>query len=112
VGVNSGGTVQNSLALNSRVSGNAYVGRVVGTNTNNGTLTDNYAFDGMRNRDNNTTWSNIGLNNIGGANISAGLLRRRDGFPPEFLSTPWTYVEGQLPSLLGQPVAMPSHIPQ
>ncbi|MCL2012219.1 MAG: InlB B-repeat-containing protein [Cystobacterineae bacterium] len=116
VGRNSGGTVQNSLALNPRVSGTASVGRVTGANANNGTfigtLTNNHAFDGMRNRDNNTTWSNIGLNNIGGANISAGLLRRRDGFPPEFLTSPWTYVEGQLPGLFGQTVAMPAHIPQ
>jgi len=102
--------VRNSLALNPRVSGTTDVGRVVGTNDNNGSLTNNHAFDGMQNRDNNTTWSNIGLNNRGGANISAGLLRRRDGFPAEFLTTPWTYVEGQLPGL-GQTVEMPAHIP-
>jgi len=101
--------------LNLRVAGSAgatTVGRVVGTNANNGTLRDNYAFDGMRNRDNNTSWSNIGLAYIGGANISAGLLRRSEGFPEEFLSTPWTYVENRLPGLLGQTVEMPAHIPQ
>jgi len=106
-----GGTVQNSLALNPRVSGTTDVGRVAGINESNATLTDNYAFGGMQNSAGNTSWSNIGLNNLGGANISAGLLRRRDGFPAEFLTTPWTYVEGQLPSLLGQPVDMPAHIP-
>ncbi|MCL2013240.1 MAG: InlB B-repeat-containing protein [Cystobacterineae bacterium] len=112
VGQNYVGTVQNSLALNPRVSGTADVGRVAGRNINNGTLTNNHAFDGMQNSEGTTSWSNIGLNNLGGANISAGLLRRSEGFPAAFLTTPWTYVEGQLPSLLGQPVAMPSHIPQ
>jgi len=116
VGRNSGGTVQNSLALNPRVSGTTSVGRVAGSNENNGTfigtLTNNHAFDGMQNSAGNTSWSNIGLTYIDGANISAGLLRRRDGFPPEFLTSPWTYVEGQLPGLLGQSVDMPAHIPQ
>ena len=116
VGANSSGTVQNSLALNPRVSGTTYVGRVAGENytygTFIGTSTNTHAFDGMQNGAGNTSWSNIGLNNLDGADISAGLLRRREGFPEEFLSTPWTYVEGQLPSLLGQPVDMPAHIPQ
>jgi len=112
VGWNSGGTVQNSLALNPRVHGTTDVGRVVGLNNNNGTLTNNHAFDGMQNSAGSTSWSNIGLNNLGGANISAGLLRRRDGFPPEFLTSPWTYVEGRLPGLLGQTVDMPAHIAQ
>ncbi|MCL2012904.1 MAG: InlB B-repeat-containing protein [Cystobacterineae bacterium] len=112
VGYNHQGTVENSLALNSRVSGNTNVGRVVGNNVHPGSSTDNYAFSGMRNRDNNTTWNNIGLAYIDGANISAELLRRRDGFPEEFLTTPWTYVENRLPGLFGQTVAMPAHIPQ
>ena len=113
VGDNYDGTVQNSLALNPMVSGTNGVGRVVGINANNGTLTNNYAFDGMQNSaGSSTSWNNIGLTYIDGANISAGLLRRSEGFPEEFLSTPWTYVEGQLPSLLGQPVDMPAHIPQ
>ncbi|MCL2012220.1 MAG: InlB B-repeat-containing protein [Cystobacterineae bacterium] len=109
VGRNSG-TVQNSLALNPRVSGTTNVGRVAGINEDNGTLTNNHAFDGMQNSAGNTSWGNTSLNNSNGADISAGLLRRRDGFPPEFLTTPWTYVEGQLPGL-GQPVDMPAHIP-
>jgi len=109
VGVNYG-TVQNSLALNPRVSGTTDVGRVAGRNTDNGTLTNNHAFDGMQNSAGSTTsWGNIGLNNLNGADISAGQLRRSEGFPEEFLTTPWTYVEGQLPGL-GQPVDMPSHI--
>ncbi|MCL2011679.1 MAG: InlB B-repeat-containing protein [Cystobacterineae bacterium] len=116
VGWNYGGTVQNSLALNPRVHGTTDVGRVAGINENNGTFigtsTNNHAFSGMLNGAGNTSWSNIGLNNLDGANISAGLLRRRDGFPAEFLTTPWIYVEGQLPSLLGQTVEMPAHIPQ
>ena len=110
VGYNYGGTVQNSLALNPRVSGTTDVGRVAGINENNGTLTNNHSFDGMENSAGSTTsWGNIGLNNLNGADISAGQLRRSEGFPEEFLTTPWTYVEGQLPGL-GQPVDMPSHI--
>jgi len=111
-----GGTMQNSLALNPRVSGGTTdVGRVAGTNDNNGTfigtLTNNHAFDGMQNSAGSTTsWSNIGLTYIDGADISAGLLRRSEGFPAEFLTTPWTYVEGRLPGLLGQPVDMPAHL--
>ncbi|MCL2011608.1 MAG: InlB B-repeat-containing protein [Cystobacterineae bacterium] len=113
VGYNREGTVQNSLALNPMVSGTNSVGRVAGLNENNGTLTNNHAFDGMENSAGSTiSWSNIGLTYIDGADISAGLLRRRDGFPAEFLTSPWTYVEGQLPGLLGQTVAMPAHIPQ
>jgi len=105
-------TVQNSLALNPRVSGTADVGRVAGRNENNGALIDNYAFSGMENSaGSSTSWSNIGLRNLDGVEISAGQLRRRDGFPPEFLSTPWTYVENHLPGLLGQPLEMPAHIP-
>ncbi|MCL2012808.1 MAG: InlB B-repeat-containing protein [Cystobacterineae bacterium] len=105
------GTVENSLALNPSVSSTLGAERVAGAN--NGTLTNNHAFGGMQNSaGSSTSWNNIGLNNLGGANISAGLLRRRDGFPAAFLTTPWTYVEGQLPGLLGQPVEMPAHIPQ
>jgi len=115
VGFNSS-TVQNSLALNPMVSGTNSVGRVVGINNNNGsfigTSTNNHAFSGMLNSAGNTSWSNIGLRDLDGADISAGLLRRSEGFPAEFLTTPWTYVEGQLPGLLGQPVEMPAHIPQ
>jgi len=116
VGRNSGGTVQNSLALNPRVSGATTIGRVAGYNANTvsltGTLTNNHAFDGMQNNEGHTSWSNIGLTYIDGADISAGLLRRSEGFPAAFLSTPWTYVENRLPGLLGQTVAMPAHIPQ
>ncbi|MCL2013189.1 MAG: InlB B-repeat-containing protein [Cystobacterineae bacterium] len=105
-----GGTVQNSLALNPMVSGTTFVGRVAGSH-NNSTLTNNHAFDGMQNSAGNTTsWSNIGLTYIDGANISAGFLRRREGFPEEFLTSPWRYVEGRLPGLLGQTVEMPAHL--
>jgi len=45
-----------------------------------------------------------------GGDISAGLLRRSEGFPAEFLTTPWTYEAGRLPGLLGQSVDMPSHL--
>ena len=115
VGFNYGGTVQNSLALNPRVSGPTYVGRVAGSNENRGTsigtLRNNHAFSGMLNSANNTSWSNIGLTYIDGANISATALQVANGFPSAFTTTPWTYVEGQLPGL-GQPVDMPAHIPQ
>ncbi|MCL2012218.1 MAG: InlB B-repeat-containing protein [Cystobacterineae bacterium] len=111
VGRNNGGTVRNSLALNPRVSGTTYVGRVAGTNDNNGSLIDNYAFDGMQNSAGSTTsWSNIGLTYIDGANLSAVALQIANGFPSAFTTTPWRYVEGRLPGLLGQTVDMPSHL--
>jgi len=66
-------TVSYCFALNRYVSidgpGGSF-GRVVGISTN-GTLTNNAAWNGLRNADDNTNWSNIGANLIGGASITA-----------------------------------------
>jgi len=116
VGFNMDSTVQNSLALNPSVVGAAnvlanYIGRVVGEQDgSNASLRNNYAFSGMTNRDNNTTWDSIGLDDRGGANRTAEALQREEGFPAAFGATPWTYAPGRLPGLLGQTVEMPAHL--
>ncbi|MCL2012163.1 MAG: InlB B-repeat-containing protein [Cystobacterineae bacterium] len=111
VGNNNYGTLQNSLALNPRVSGTNNVGRVAHGYNSTGTLISNHAFIGMRNSAGSSiSWNNIGPNNPDGANSSAEILRRREGFPAAFLSSPWVYLSDRLPGLLGQTVDMPLHI--
>jgi len=104
------GTIHDSLALNPRVIGTADVGRVTGESTAADSLSGNYAFSGMRNSAGNTTWPNIGGNNIDGAQRTAVVLQAASGFPGTFSSTPWTYAAGRLPGLFGQTVAMPEHL--
>jgi len=103
-------TVKNCLALNSIVSSNNEVGRVAGSNNTN-VLSNNHAFAGIKNKNNNTNWGNIGLNEMDGKTTSAAELRN---FPAAlrniFQAEPWTYQQGRLPGLFGQTVVMPAHI--
>jgi len=104
------GIVRNCMALNSSVGSIVDAvsrGRVLGSNE--GFISNNHAFSGMRGNAGNTTWLNIGEGEINGANLSAAALQIANGFPSVFTTTPWTYVEGQLPGL-GQTVDMPSHL--
>ncbi|MCL2012789.1 MAG: hypothetical protein FWG75_08400, partial [Cystobacterineae bacterium] len=103
------GVLRNSLALNPRVSCvRANVGRVTGENT--ASLLNNFAFSGMLNRANNTAWGTIGAGTIHGASRTAAALQTANGFPTVFSESPWTYIEGHLPGLLGEPVGMPIHL--
>ena len=113
VGWNSGGTVQNNLALNQRVAGavdGLSVRRVAGINEGGGSLINNRAFIGMRNTNNTTTWNNKALNDRDGADLTAAALQAAEGFPAAFGTTPWTYARGRLPGLFGETVEMPGHI--
>ncbi|MCL2011401.1 MAG: hypothetical protein FWG75_01225 [Cystobacterineae bacterium] len=105
------GTLHNCMALNLNVIGatlNTNVGRIVGTNNN--ALSNNHAFSGMQSNAGNTTWPNPGLAHNNGADIHADALQTANGFPDAFSTTPWTYVEGRLPGLLGETVAMPVYL--
>jgi len=67
VGVNSSGTLENSVALNPSVRGNSNVGRVIGENTGTGKGENIYA----RTMTAPANPSNAGLNNKDGATINA-----------------------------------------
>jgi len=87
-------------------------GRIAGRNNNNndGALTNNIAFDEMRNPDGEAIWENIGENNLDGENINrlsinadgtlGGLFTEEDG---------WAIEDGKLPGI-GQQVDMPLHL--
>jgi hypothetical protein len=71
-------TIQNCVALNPNVSGGAFIGRVLGwladddTTPTLPTLANNYGRSDMQKNGSSTTWTNIGLNDLDGADVSAG----------------------------------------
>jgi len=105
------GTLQNSMALNPKVisTSTSNVGRVAGGN-NGDTLEANFAFGGMLNGAGASTWPNTGLNARDGESKSVNALQVAEGFHLAFRASPWTHVDGRLPGLFGQTVAMPLHL--
>jgi hypothetical protein len=63
------GTLQNCVALSPSIEGTGDVGRVTGTD--DGTLSNNYGRSDMKENNSPTNWSNIGLNDLDGADITA-----------------------------------------
>ena len=108
-----GGTVKNCAALNPAVKGAATnTGRVAGNNA--GTLSNNYAFEGMLNIDGTTLWTPLGeLGNINGMDASiedvhAAAFFEEDVFDGDL--TAWTFADGKLPGLFGQSLDMLNHL--
>jgi hypothetical protein len=90
------------------------VGRVIGFN-NGGTLSGNYAFDGMSNNSSTAFSGATTGDGIDGASKTAAELQAAAAFPaPLTTSPPWTYAPGSLPILegftSGQNSDMPAHL--
>ena len=115
VGFNTG-TVSSCGALNPRISfldyeDNSYIpfGRVVGINS--GLIANNIAFKNMLNHSDNTTWSNIGSDDIDGEDISSQIIWSDGTLGGRFTTqNGWTTQNGKLPGLFGQTVDMPEHL--
>jgi len=102
------GSVKNSMALGSKVNGGAgFANRIA---YGDGSLMNNIAFSEMLNKDNNAEWDNKGSTKLDGEDREAYELYEASGYLPVFANSPWTYEEGKLPGLNGEPVAMPDHI--
>ena len=113
VATNSNGNeVSNVAALNPRidcVGATIYCGRVVGSNE--GTLTNNIAFDEMINPNGGTTWGHIGGEAIDGANIDKDFISSNATLGTRFTGEGgWTTQNGKLPGLFGNTVDMPLHL--
>jgi uncharacterized repeat protein (TIGR02543 family) len=104
VGVNDGGTITDSVNLSKSVTGTENVGRIVGTNTDGGTLENNYGYFG--------TSSNLDtfLPFIGdsGTAQNGKDASSTDFANPDFWqksvglsSNVWTFSQGNLPTLKG-----------
>ena len=106
-----GANVSNCAALNTSIFCSGYItgyGRVVGRN---GESTNNIAFDNMLNPSGTTTWSNIGLDQIDGEDISATDIYMDSTLGNRFTSANgWTTKKGKLPGLFGEVVDMPPHL--
>ena len=105
------GKIQNSAALNPSVKGTgSYVGRVTGGRATNTVLSDNIAWDGILNHAGTSNWSDIGVDDLGGANISKGTINTDGTLGGRFAAPTWTTRNGYLPGLLGNTVTMPEHL--
>jgi len=119
-----GGRVANCSALNPDVkSGDKkkdFAGRVVGVNGeigNNkiynsyGSISNNVAYAGMKNRLGNTDWLYKGTDDLDGADITAKEIRPDGSLGGGKFSAEngWTIEEGKLPGLGGKAVEMPEH---
>ena len=103
-------TFSSCAALNQKVScsNTSTVGRIVGYF--NGTLSNNIAFSGMLNYNNNTNWSPTGATTKNGENISKELIHADGTLGNRFTTPTWTTQNGMLPGLFGSPVNMPQHL--
>ena len=97
-------TVENCTALNPKVTGNGHFGRVVGVAESNGTLQNNYAYDGML--VNGSTVSGGTLSDKNGLDKSADEIR---GWDESFWTATagwstanWQFTTGGLPILKGE----------
>ena len=116
VGISAISTVSNCIALNPsvKVTGLGF-GRVIGFDyfegENVNIFTNNFAFNGLLNNDNSTTWSNIGATLIDGANMTAPTINTDGTLGNIFnASGNWTTANGKLPGLFGNTVEMPEHL--
>ncbi|MCL2511300.1 MAG: T9SS type A sorting domain-containing protein [Bacteroidales bacterium] len=97
-------------ALNPSVKGTGdNVGRVAGR-INSIPLSNNIAFDGLLNNDNNTTWNDKELDQKDGADISVETIHADGTLGNRFTAPAWTTQNGKLPGLFGKTVDMPPHL--
>ena len=109
--VNDNSIVTNCVALNPNVKCKGEnAGRVAGL-TENSTLPNNAAYEGMQNQAGNTTWNNIGLLTTDGADMSKDAINADGTLGSRFTATgSWTTANGKLPGLLGKTTDMPAHL--
>jgi hypothetical protein len=106
--VNSG--VLSCAALNPIVEGLSDVGRVVGCNIE-AFLSDNIAFDGIISNAGNTTWSNIGADDLDGEDISKEEINADGTLGGRFTNEDWIVENGKLPIFAKYNVFdMPEHL--
>ena len=106
-----GATISNCVALSRQVAATVALGGRITGNTLEASLNNNYAFAGMLDHYNTTLWSNIGYNEIDGANISKIKINVDGTLGDNFLSANgWKVEEGKLPGLFGSAVNMPEHL--
>jgi len=105
------GSITGCIALNPSVKMKvANGGRVAGL-IDNGTLPNNAAFDGMLNNEGNTTWKNIGILSIDGADVSKATINGDGSLGGRFTKEGgWTMGNGKLPGLFGKTTDMPAHL--
>jgi len=109
-GVFMNGIVTNSAALNPEVRSDSIVGlgRVIGYFDGN-TLSNNIAYVGLTNKDGNTTWANIGEDNLDGANITIAEIKSDWTMGGRFVTeNGWSIENGWLFELDGETVLLPS----
>jgi hypothetical protein len=106
-----GSTVKNCAALNPRVAGtSSWVGRVNGNAQSNETRQNNIAFAGMLNADDTTNWSNKGLTNRSGLDLTAAEILADGTLGGRFTTANgWTVQNGKLPGF-GQARDIPEHL--
>jgi len=109
VGQLEGGSVANCAALNPEVK-EGIVGRVVGSLSGGGTLTNNVAYAGMANRFGNIDWNNKGLNAKDGDDISAAYISTDGTIGGRFATANgWSVENGKLPGF-GRALDFPEHL--
>jgi uncharacterized repeat protein (TIGR02543 family) len=90
-----GSNITQNIALNPSVTGGNFIGRVVGNNPF-GTLSNNYAWDGMTGRDNLVITTGIGLNTVHGESITRAQIKTKtawetSGFNFTAPDSPWEW---------------------
>jgi len=110
-----GQTLSDCAALNPAMNNtgivSSSVGRIRGGSSEGLVLSNNIAFDNMLNPSGTTTWSNKGLDQRDGADISKEEINAGGTFGGRFTAANgWTTQKGKLPGLFGKTVEMPAHL--
>ena len=107
----SSSVTSNCVALNPNITTATIDFGRIGWLYNLGSLSNNYAFDGMLNPDGTTQWNNIGGAAEDGADLSIPEIHADGTLKGLFTSADgWTTQNGKLPGLFGNTVTMPPHL--
>ena len=87
-------------------------GRITRAKQTDAVLSNNIAFNRMLNRVGNTTWSEKGLDQADGGDITAQQIEENGSLLSLFVpsDSTWTVVNGYLPGLFGKVVEIPLHL--
>ena len=112
VGYGDAGSIKNCAALNYGVAGEQNnFGRIVGYKNSAVSLTNNIAYNLMKNPNNGTNWSNVGYDKKDGADITKQQIHANTILSNMFKSSNgWTTEKGLLPGLFGKPAPMPWYL--
>jgi len=110
-------SINSCVALNPNVTAEVNtVGRIIGgmigtSSTEALTLSDNIAFSGIKNNQNNTDWPNKGADQFDGADIAKAEIIADGTIGGRFTAeSSWTLQNGKLPGLSGNVVDLPEHL--